>query len=186
MDKKPLDSLRRLLVREDGSLAALKKTPEQQEFSVTQDAMAAKIREIGGRGDLEGIVAAERTIVQNESDRHANSSGMKASLEEALKDLSRIDRGISYVTDPEIYKFVDGMHDKPKHRVHGVPRDEARQGFASQRARLQNLDKSRLTTEEKAVLAAREANLKVGEQLYDEMQRKALGIAPRVTGGRSQ
>ncbi|MDR0787355.1 MAG: hypothetical protein LBG44_05760 [Gemmatimonadota bacterium] len=176
--KNNIDVLKAALGREAIAVMARLATPEQQREARAQTSLATITRSIGKQGNLLEIVAAENAFVLNEKERHANSSGMKASLEEALKDLSRIDRGIGYVTDPVKYRIVDSVHDKPEHRISGVPKDEARQGFTSQHARLQNLGKSRLSAEEKGVLSMREANLKIGGKLYGEMQRKALRIVP--------
>ena len=77
------------------------------------------------------------------------------------------------------FKEVDHNFSLPRNRVGKVPRDQARQFFASQNARLVNLDKSRLSEAEKRVLKARKENIETARKLYEALQRKALGIATR-------
>ncbi|MDR0780661.1 MAG: hypothetical protein LBF16_08200 [Pseudomonadales bacterium] len=151
-------------------------TPEYGRLAKSREVQLKQVRAIGRDGDLATIVTSERFLIQNELDRYANSTSMKSSLNEALKDFNRIEKHLNFVADPTQYRIVDEAHNKPKHRINGVPRDEARQAFHSQHTRLTNLDKSRLSAAEKAVIGARQNNLKIGADLYQKMQANALGL----------
>jgi hypothetical protein len=130
--------------------------------------------EVGQSGDLALIVAIERFLVRNELEHYANSKGMKSSLATALLEISTIAKHLAFVADPARYSAIDEAYSLPQSRKNGIPYDEARQSFSSHHTRLSNLDKSRLTTEEKAVLDTRRDNLKAGIALYQHLQINAL------------
>ncbi|HEX7072465.1 MAG TPA: hypothetical protein VF226_00335 [Hyphomicrobiaceae bacterium] len=64
----------------------------------------------------------------------------------------------------------------PKSRIGGLPRDAARQFFASHNARLLNADKSRLTETEKRIVEARRHNIRIASMSYMSLQENALGV----------
>jgi hypothetical protein len=189
LDDRAIRGLRRVAVREDSAAAELNKTREQQRLSQVRSALLDRVQKIGQSSDLSTLLAAERFLVQNELDRYANSSSMVASLTAAVAEIKAIEKLLPLVADPFRYKIADDLFSLTRSKVRGVPDDEARKSFRSHRTRVQNLDRSRLTIEEKEVLAARQDNLKIAEALYEELQRKALGIAPPTKGqakGRSR
>jgi hypothetical protein len=163
-------------IREESHVLELKKSAPYLLLSRDRKEMLEQLRKIGQSSDLAVIVAAERFFVQNDLDRYANSTGMKFSLAGALEDFGRIEKHMAMVADPAQYHIINEAYTKKEHRIHGVPKDEARQAFSSHRARLANMDKSRLTDEEKAIIDARSSNIKAGEKLYEQMQAKAIGI----------
>ena len=82
------------------------------------------------------------------------------------------------VSDPAHYHEVDQSFSVSKHRKGGLPIDEARQAFRSHITRLRNMDKSRLTDEEKKLIDARKSAMSTAEKLYIALQKQALGISP--------
>lgn len=68
-----------------------------------------------------------------------------------------------------------------KSLVGGLPIDEARQFFQSNKNRLLNWDKARLDESEKSVLEARKENMQAAQTIYIGLQRKALGLEDKVT-----
>lgn len=48
--------------------------------------------------------------------------------------------------------------------------------MASHYARLENLDKERLTSVEKSIIDMRRENIKAMQKLYEKMQAKAIGV----------
>ncbi|MDR3323177.1 MAG: hypothetical protein LBS89_03135 [Zoogloeaceae bacterium] len=58
-----------------------------------------------------------------------------------------------------------------------MPLDEARQAFKSHYARLSNLDKSRLSDDDKKIIDARKTNIFNAIKLYIQRQAKTLGVA---------
>ncbi len=67
---------------------------------------------------------------------------------------------------------------QPRNRKADLPFDEARQALASHRARLANMDKSRLTDEEKELVDARRDAVQSAEKQYIELQERALAAMP--------
>jgi hypothetical protein len=49
--------------------------------------------------------------------------------------------------------------------------------MASHYTRLGNMDKSRLTADEKAIITARKKNVEAARKLYERMQAKAIGMS---------
>ena len=136
-------------------------------------------------GDVAGILQAERVLLRDEYDRFANTATMKGSLEAALEEIEAALATVAVVGDPDAYRQqVDETHRVRKHRIGDVPKDDARMFFRGHRSRLSNLTKARGTDEEKAVLVARAASMRVAEKIYAGLQREALGIADRGRGSR--
>jgi hypothetical protein len=141
---------------------------------VRQD-LTDHVRAAGRSGDAHLILATEQAFVDGDLDRYANSSGMISSLAAAQVEIDAVMTLLPVVEAPERYrKEIDAAFRLPKNRRGGVPNDEARQALRSHTARLMNLDKSRLTSEEKAILEARRASLVLAEKLYARLQVEAL------------
>ncbi|GHT84159.1 hypothetical protein FACS1894116_14140 [Betaproteobacteria bacterium] len=134
------------------------------------------VQEVGKGGDLALVVATEKGIIQGDLDRYANSAGMVSSLKTALSELEAIERHLVLVADKGKYSLIDEGHSLPKRREKGLPLDEARQAFKSHYARLGNLDKSRLSDDEKAIIDARKSNILNAGKRYAQRQAKILGI----------
>ena len=140
--------------------------------------LLAHVREVVQGGDLEQIVATEKFIVEGDLSRYANSKAMISSLKNALVEIAAIERHIDIVKNPASYRAVDHVHRLPRNRKADLPFDEARQALASHRARLANMDKSRLTDEEKELVDARRDAVQSAEKQYIELQEQALAATP--------
>lgn len=175
MADQPMNKLHRLLVMEGGFTQELAQTMPAKQLQDVRASMATYVQGVAKRGDLGLIIATEKAIVAGDLERYANSADMTKSLGTALNELAVIERHLALVADPGQYRTVNETHSLPKNRRGGLPRDEARQAMASHHTRLGNMDKSRLTAEEKNVIEARKASLKVGANLYAKMQAKAIG-----------
>jgi len=127
-------------------------------------------------GDLPLIVATEKTIIEGDLERYANSPMMVSSLRTALIEIAAIEKHIAIVDDPARYQAVNEAHSLPRNRRGDLPYDEARQALASHDARLNNMDKARSEDDEKQFIAARRAAFKEAGKLYALRQARTLGI----------
>jgi hypothetical protein len=145
-----------------------------------------QVHEVGKSGDLALMVATEKAIVNGDLEHYANSKGMVSSLNAALAELSGIERLLTIVDDRQEYSRIDLAHSLPKNREKGLPLDEARQASKSHHARLNNLDKARLSEEEKEIIDARKSNMLRAGMLYAERQARTLGVDAALGGERGQ
>ena len=122
------------------------------------------------------IVATEKTIIEGDLERYANSPMMVSSLRTALIEIAAIEKHIAIVDDPARYQAVNEAHSLPRNRRGDLPYDEARQALASHDARLNNMDKARSEDDEKQFIAARRAAFKEAGKLYALRQARTLGI----------
>ncbi len=175
-DTKDIRALNRLFLSEKVLVVGRDRTPAATKLRRNRSEIADHVREIGKSGDLGLILAVEKRFLENDLAEYANSSAMKRSLDTALAELGSADRHVAMVDDPARYRAVDEAHSLPKNRKGGLPYDEARQFFSSHAARLLNMDKSRLDSEEKKVVEIRKQNMRAADKLYADRQRKALGI----------
>jgi len=134
---------------------------------------------VGKEGTLSAILLAERFILNFELEFYGNSQAMRSSIKDALADMTITERLIRTVQDPAAYQAVNQSHARPKNRVGGLPRDEARQFFRAHWTRLLNLDKGRLDRLDKDILDARRTNIRTAEKDYIVLQQIALGITPQ-------
>lgn len=177
MSHDSLLQLARILTREAGWFNAQLATNATKNLQKTRSKLLRHVREIGKRNDLELIVATEKAIVEADLEHYANSKGMLSSLNAALAELTVIEKLLSIVDDPQEYRRVDQSHLLPKNREAGLPLDEARQAFKSHYARLGNLDKARLSEDEKAIIEARRNNMLEAGKRYARRQIKTLGLS---------
>jgi hypothetical protein len=175
-----------LFFREDGLMTEVGRTPPAELLRETRKELLEHVKAVGKSGDLDAILAVERSFLQNDLDRHANSTAMTNSLKTALAELDAAEALHNKVQDPAAYKATDEDHSLPRNRVGGLPKDQARQFFSSHAARLLNQDKSRLEPEEKRLVDARKGNMRAGEKVYAALQREALGLAPEPGPKRDQ
>ncbi|WP_375703687.1 hypothetical protein [Bartonella sp. AD13SXNS] len=138
--------------------------------------LCSYLRNIEKSGGLSLLIDTERSLVENDLLRYANSKAMISSLKTALMEIDIIKKHIILVSNPAQYKTVNEVHSLPKNRKGGLPYDEARQAIASHYARLGNLDKSRLTSIEKSIIDVRKENMTIMRKLYEKMQAKVIGI----------
>jgi hypothetical protein len=168
--------LQRLLVVEGGWFKEHAVALSAQKLNKARRNLREHVNRVGKSGDLLLIVASEKAIVKDELRNHANSKGMVSSLNAAIMELTGIERLLTLVDDPQEYRRVDQAHRFPKNREKGLPLDEARQAFKSHYARLNNLDRARLSEDEKAIIDARKRNMLRANTLYAERQAKSLGV----------
>ena len=154
-------------------------TPSARALVDARKALLARIKEIAATGKAELIVEMEKDFIQNDLDRYAkaNDKEMTGSLNAALLGVAAIRQQLEIVDDPEGYKAIDRGHGLPKNRKQGLPLDEARQSFASHRARLGNYVKYRLEETEKQIIHERRKALGIAEKDYIARQAKTLGSA---------
>ena len=173
---KTMGTFNRLLSVERYAVSSVKATMEGRSLEVSQRNLLKNLRELGRSGDLSQIVAVEKMFVETERAYYSNSKAMEGSLKTALKELDVVERHIGIVDDPARYKAVDEAHSLPRNRRGDLPYDEARQALRSHHARLNNMDKARLSDTEKQVIDARKSNILQAERLYKERQVMALGL----------
>jgi hypothetical protein len=174
MEHSPYERIKQQAALEAINVGELQKSPLHRVGTEIRGNLRRGLREVGQSSDLALIIATERFLVQNELDHYANSAGMKSSLKTALIEINAIEKHLPIVADASRYKAVDAAYSLPRSRRNGIPYDEARQSFSSHYTRLGNLDKSRLTAEEKDVIDARRDNLKSGVALYQQLQTNIL------------
>lgn len=175
-----------LLLREDLLMASRAATPASRNLQKARSEIHDFLKTVGKSGEIGTIVSAEKALLQNDLDRHANSPAMKTSLEGALKELRAAETSLHLVEDPALYRAVDESHGHPKSRIGPLPKDAVRQFFKSHAARLLNQDKSRLEEDEKKIVDARKDNMRSAERIYSALQRRALGLSETKSKDRDQ
>jgi len=174
MKHPPLVELERLLLREEGFVIRLRKTKPGRQLSSTRKELLTLIREITRDGNLPLIIALELEIIRGDLLRYANSQGMVNSLKLAEEELEAAQRHLELVSDPAQYRLIDRAHSLRKKRENGLPLDDARSALASHRARLQNMDKSRIDEDEKQIIEERKTMIGAAINLYAKLQSGAL------------
>ena len=169
-----LAALGRILLNENGFVQELAKTSAAKALQAVRGELARHVKTVAQSNQLPLIIATEKTIVEGDLQRYANSPEMVKSLATALNELAVIEQHLAFMADPTQYRAVNETHSLPRNRRGELPYDEARQAMASRQTRLGNMDKSRLAAEEKAVLDARKSTLKASQRLCEAMPSKAL------------
>ncbi len=157
-----------------------RQTPEEELNKKANIDIYLKIKEIGKDGDIDTILAAELKILENEYALHSNNRVMDGSLEIAIIEAKATVALLPKVKSMESYRSVDESFSLPKNRLNDIPRDEARQFFKSHNARLLNLNKSRLSPEEKKIIDIRRNNIRIAGKIYIAQQKQTLGIAAKT------
>jgi hypothetical protein len=183
--KDNLRQLTRIMAREAGDAEAQLAAPVTKRLQETRNDLLQHVKEVGKSSDLALMVAAEKSIVEFELEHHANSKGMVSSLSAALLELEAAEKLLAIVDDKDRYAHIDEGHSLPGNREKGLPLDEARQAFKSHYARLNNLDKARLSEDEKAIIDARKRNIFQAGKLYAQRQAKTLGVELEQSRSRS-
>ncbi|MDO5680342.1 MAG: hypothetical protein Q4G54_08450 [Pelistega sp.] len=171
-----LDKLERILILEAGSTIEHNISKTAQRLRLSRLRLLHHVEEIGMIGDLSLILSTEMSILQGDLSRYSNSKEMSSSLKNALIEFDSAQRHNKLVQDGHEYHYVNLAHSLPKRRQAGLPLDEARQAFDSHSARLSNLNKARLDSEEKLIINARKSNIVAAKKVYVEQQKQALGI----------
>jgi hypothetical protein len=176
MMNKSLYQLANILALEAGWSKALASAANAKNLQKERTNLLGHMREVGRGGDLVLMVATEKAIVDGDLEHYANSKGMVSSLNAALAELVAVEKLLSIVDDKAKYSLIDQGYSLPKNREKGLPLDEARQAFKSHYARLNNLDRARLSEDEKKIIDARKSNMLQAGRLYAERQAKTLGV----------
>jgi len=174
--KLPLNELERLLTREDGYMQEAARTQASRRLQAVRKGLQEHVATVGQTGNLALMISTEKAIVDGDLQRHVNSPEMANSLGTALAELDVIEKHLALVMDPARYQTVNEAYSLPRNRRNGLPYDEARQALASHQTRLTNLDKSRLSGDEKVLIDGRKANMKMALLLYSGMQIQAIAI----------
>ncbi len=174
-----INKLDLLSLRQKAALDAERQTPEAEINKLVNIKIYKQIKEIGKDGDIDTILAAELKMLENEYALHSNNRVMDGSLEIAIIEAKATVALLPKVKSIESYRSVDESFSLPKNRLNDIPRDEARQFFKSHNARLLNLNKSRLSPEEKKIIDIRRNNIRIAGKIYLAQQKQTLGIAPK-------
>ncbi len=169
-----------LSLKQKTALDAERQTPEAEINKQLNKDIYMQIKEIGKDGDIDTILAAELKILENEYALHSNNRVMDGSLEIAIIEAKATVALLPKVKSMESYRSVDESFSLPKNRLNDIPRDEARQFFKSHNARLLNLNKSRLSPEEKKIIDIRRNNIRIAGKIYIAQQKQILGIAAKT------
>ena len=164
------------LVTEWAGFTARERSAQAGKYREAQAQLLTQVKAIGQSGDIDLILASERTILENEFLKYGNSAGMRQSVKTSLVELAGAEKHVEIVRNPDHYRILDVGFQRPRHRREGLANDEARQFFRSHNARLLNQDRARLTNEEKRTLEARRSSLRIAEKTYIGLQREALGL----------
>ncbi|WP_273724048.1 hypothetical protein, partial [Bartonella sp. AU18XJBT] len=156
--------------QENGYVQDIDNTLLVKQLHSVRNNLRNHIRNVGESGGLSLLIDTERSLVENDLLRYANSKAMISSLKIALMEIDVIKKHVILVSNPAQYKTVNEAYSLPKNRKGGLPYDEARQAIASHYARLGNLDKSRLTSIEKSIIDVRKENIVIMRKLYEKMQ----------------
>ena len=131
MKAEQIEGLNRLLLREENCTVEHQVTATARRLQAARKALSKFVREIGRGGDLPLIVATEKTIIEGDLERYANSPMMASSLRTALTEITVIEKHIAIVDDPARYQPVNEAHSLPRNRRGDLPYHEARQALAS-------------------------------------------------------
>lgn len=162
--------------QENGYVQDIDNTLLVKQLHSVRNNLCSHIRNVRKSADLSLLINTERSLVENDLLRYANSKAMISSLKTALMEIDVIKKHVVLVGDPVQYKVINEAYSLFKNRKGGLPYDEARQAMSSHYTRLENLDKSRLTSIEKSIIDIRRENIKAMQKLYEKMQEKAIGI----------
>ena len=168
----------RLLMLEASSVNEHREAPSAEKLVDARKVLIAHVKEIAASGNAEAIIKMEKDFIQNDLDRYARADDkeMIGSLNAALLGVAAIKQQLELVDDPQKYQAIDRGYALPKNRKQGLPLDEARQSFASHRARLGNYVKYRLEETEKQLVRERSKALNIAEQDYIARQARTLGV----------
>ena len=169
----------RLLGLEAVAVERHREAPSAAKLVDTRKDLIAHVKEIAASGNAEAIIEMEKDFIQNDLERYAKADDkeMTGSLNASLLGVAAIKQQLELVDDPQKYQAIDRGYALPKNRKQGLPLDEARQSFASHRARLGNYVKYRLEEAEKQLVRERIKALGIAEQDYIARQARTLGVA---------
>lgn len=180
-------ALTRALLDERVAFARREKSIGGAEYRAAQRRIQDVLRSIGRAGNAAEIVAAEEWVLLNERQFFGADQAVQASVKAALNDVGDVKMGLSLLESATDYERFARHFENPKNSRGGVPFDPARKGLVAHSTRLLNLDKSRMTEEERETIKLRRGNLRVVEREYIARQRKTLGLpSPAQSRDRSR
>ena len=136
------------------------------------------VRAIGRAGEPEAVFATERAFLEHEQKYQISTPEQSKSLKNALVQLAGAESTLAELRDdPGIYRNYAFTHTvSPKNRIGDLPKDQARDYFRSQHARLTNLRKSPQDELTHKLYEARREALQSAEKTYIELQREVLDM----------
>ena len=178
-----MDDLLDTLYAEKLSTDEEAKSPLRAETNVHRTDLLHIVKEATASKDIDLILEVERAFLANDLELYGNSAGMRSSLGEGIKGIDQTRKLLEMLRDPDSSRYA-GVDDTLKLSTNrtrdGMPKDEARKFFPAQATRLKNMDKSRLSAEEKMVVSARQPMLRAGEKVYKKLQRQVMMPLGRV------
>ncbi|WP_320170452.1 hypothetical protein [Maridesulfovibrio sp.] len=149
-------------------------TPEAIAFQNGLKDTLGMYKELAEYQDPEAILKAEQIALIQEKE-FANSAEMVNSIKPGLTQLDEARQSLELVHDSEAYHKAASTY-AGKRKQGGLPLDGFRKFIKSHQARLTNRLKADGSHEEKNILRQRKANLKVANEAYIKLQKKALGM----------
>ncbi len=165
------------LLSKDSTIQEIERLALSKKLHKENSTIAETISESQKIGDLSLIIALEKYVLEHTLEKYGNSQSMENSYKMAILELEIIQNHLDKVDNYHTYKPVDDAFQNPKNRKARLPIDEARQGFSSHIARLNNLDRSNLSDDEKALLDIRKSAMVLAHQLYREKQSATLLVS---------
>ncbi|TIH11384.1 hypothetical protein D0S45_20165 [Marinifilum sp. JC120] len=149
-------------------------TPEALAFQGGLKGTLEMYKELAEAQDPEAILKAEQIALVQEKE-FANSAEMVNSIKPGLTQLDEARQSLERVHDSDAYQKAASTY-AGKRKQGGLPLDGFREFIKSHQARLTNRLKADGSHEEKNILRQRKTNLKVANEAYMKLQKKALGI----------
>ncbi|AFN35490.1 hypothetical protein [Taylorella equigenitalis] len=121
------------------------------------------------------ILENELTLLKFELEKYENNSIQRSSLNTAIEEINNSLLRFKRVLYPEEYKSTYEDYSLSKSRdTKGLPIDEIRQAFVSHKVRLKNLQKSRLSLEEKEIINTRIKGITLADTIYRDLRQDAV------------
>lgn len=149
-------------------------TPEALAFQEGLKDTLGMYKELAEAQDPEAILKAEQIALIQEKE-FANSAEMVNSIKPGLTQLEEARQSLKLVHDCEAYQQAASTY-AGKRKLGGLPLDGFREFIKSHQARIRNRLKTDGSHEEKTILRQRKTNLKIANEAYIKLQKKALGM----------
>ncbi len=151
-----LDKAHELFLLEQRALRNLSRVEQAETVDKAQTKLKNFLVEVSTTRDIDTLFQVEKALLTNELEYYSDTPAMTSSLTAAIKEIDAAIVMLGAVRDPSTYQhFNSTLYTLPKTRKGELPLDPARMFFASHLSRLQNLEKSRTSNNEKSVIAAR-------------------------------
>lgn len=145
-----------------------------EDLAEARRVQSRSLKNVAREGSIADMLKAEKVLLTEEL-RVARDPLQRASIEEALTQLESAMGTLDMLMHrPEDYKALNEGMSYKKNRIGPYPRDQVREFFKSERARLQNLSKGRLSDDERGILSDRRHVLKTAEAQYIKKQQEFL------------